>query len=391
MGYAFAGRVSLMKSSAIREILKVTESPGVISFAGGLPAPELFPLKEMRKVFSEVMEGDPSVLQYSATEGYQPLRRHISGGMAKNGITAGPDQILLTNGSQQALDLLAKIFIDPGDVVAVESPGYLGALQVFSGYQARFAGLASDDGGLVVESMERVLREHSPKLIYLTPTFSNPTGVTMAADRRQRVVDLLEKYRVPLIEDDPYSQLRYMGDPVPPLKALDRCGQVIYLSTFSKTIAPGFRLGWIAAGPEVIERLVLAKQGADLHTGTLVQRVVHRYLTSCDTGRHIEKIKSEYLLRRNTMISAMEKLFPGDVKWTRPEGGMFLWVTLPRHMDSLPLLEEAVARKVAFVPGSPFFHDESGHNHMRLNFSNSTPPQIEEGVERLGSLLSRRV
>lgn len=391
MGYVFADRVSRMKSSAIREILKVTESPGVISFAGGLPAPELFPLEEMRKAFSEVMCDDASVLQYSATEGYTPLRRHISGAMRKKGIAAGPDQILLTSGSQQALDLLARIFIDTGDVVAVEKPSYLGALQVFSGYQARFAGLESDEGGVVVESLERVLRESPPKLIYLTPTFSNPTGVTMAADRRLRVAGLLEKYRVPLIEDDPYSELRYLGEPVPPLKSFDRCGLVIYLSTFSKTIAPGLRLGWIAAEPEVIAKLVLAKQGADLHTGTLVQRAAHRYLTSFQAEAHVEKIRTEYRLRRNTMVKAMERFFPGEVKWTLPEGGMFLWVTLPGRHDSLKLLEKAVSRKVAFVPGSPFFHDESGHNCMRLNFSNSAPSMIEEGIERLGRIISSRI
>ncbi|MFZ5647772.1 MAG: PLP-dependent aminotransferase family protein [Bacillota bacterium] len=390
MGYAFAKRVSLMKSSAIREILKVTESPGVISFAGGLPAPELFPLNEMRMVFSEALDsGDGSVLQYSTTEGYPPLRRYISSAMGQKGIAAGEDQILLTNGSQQALDLLARIFIDPGDAVLVESPSYLGALQVFAGYQARLVAVPSDEGGMVVESLERAIKENSPKLIYLTPTFSNPTGIAMAADRRRKVAELLEKYRIPLIEDDPYGELRYLGKPVPPVKAFDRCGLIIYTSTFSKTIAPGLRLGWIAAEPEVISKLVLAKQGADLHTGTLVQRAVHRYLTSCDVGAHIERIRSEYRRRRNAMINAMEKLFPGEVKWTRPEGGMFLWVTLPPHLDSFSLLKEAVLQKVAFVPGTPFFPDEGGHNYMRLNFSNAKPSQIEEGIERLGRLLSR--
>lgn len=392
MGYTFAGRVSRMKSSAIREILKVTERPGVISFAGGLPAPELFPLGEMRKAFSEVMEtGDASVLQYSTTEGYPPLRRLISSAMEQKGMAVGPDQILLTNGSQQALDLLGKIFVDPGDVVLVESPSYLGALQVFAGYQSRFVAVPSDEGGIMVDYLERAIIEHSPKLIYLTPTFSNPTGVAIDAQRRGNIVELLKKYGIPLIEDDPYGDLRYLGDSLPPLKAFDSSGQIIYISTFSKTIAPGLRLGWIAADPEVISRLVLAKQGADLHTGTLVQRAVHRYLTSCDVSTHLERIRSEYHLRRNAMINNMERFFPEEVKWTRPEGGMFLWVTLLPGLDSTLLLQEAVEEKVAFVPGSPFFPDGGGKNYLRLNFSNSTPSQIEEGIERLGRLLAKNM
>lgn len=392
MYYSFSSRVNEMKSSAIREILKITESPGVISFAGGLPAPELFPLTQIKEAFSEVLEsGDASSLQYSTTEGYLPLRRMIARAMAAKGITSGPDEVLLTNGSQQALDLLAKLFIDPGDTVVVEAPSYLGAIQVFRSYQARFVAVPSDEGGIITEDLEKALREHQPKLIYLTPTFSNPTGITMPLQRRREVAALLERYNVPLIEDDPYGDLRYLGDPVPPIKTLDKTGLVIYLSTFSKTIAPGLRLGWILAQPQLMTKLVLAKQGTDLHTGTLVQRAVNRYLEKNDVDGHIALIRSQYGLRRNAMLDAMARLLPPAVSWTHPEGGMFLWVALPPHMDSTPLLKEAVAEKVAYVPGSPFFTDGGGLNYLRLNFSNSTCPQIEEGIERMARLLNRHI
>ncbi|MFZ5631606.1 MAG: PLP-dependent aminotransferase family protein [Bacillota bacterium] len=388
--YAFAQRVEQMQSSAIREILKITESPDVISFAGGLPAPEMFPLKQIRQAFDRVLgeEGAPA-LQYSTTEGYLPLREYIASAMREKGISAGPEEVLMTSGSQQGLDLLAKLFIDPGDTVIVESPSYLGAIQVFRSYQARFEAVPADEGGIVVEALEKAIRSRRPKFIYLTPTFKNPTGVTMTPERRRAVAGLLEKYEVPLIEDDPYGELRYLGDPVPPLKAYDRSGMVIYLSTFSKTVAPGLRLAWIVAEPGLMAKLVLGKQGADLHTGTLVQRAVYRYLVDNDVSGHIGAIRREYGRRRDAMISAMGGKFPAGVTWTEPEGGMFLWVTLPPRLDTALLLKEAVAGKVAYVPGAPFFPDGSGQNCLRLNYSNSTPPLIEEGIGRLAGLLAR--
>ncbi|MCL6478895.1 MAG: PLP-dependent aminotransferase family protein [Peptococcaceae bacterium] len=392
MEYAFAGRVKQMQSSAIREILKVTESPDIISFAGGLPAPEMFPVKQIRQAFDRVLgEEGASALQYSTTEGYLPLREYIAAAMREKGVSAGPEEVLITSGSQQGLDLLAKLFIDPGDTVIVESPSYLGAIQVFRSYQARFEAVPADEGGIVVEALERAIRNRRPKFIYLTPTFKNPTGVTMTPERRRAVAGLLEKYEVPLIEDDPYGELRYLGEPVPPLKAYDRSGRVIYLSTFSKTVAPGLRLAWIVADPGLMAKLVLGKQGADLHTGTLVQRAVYRYLADNDVSGHIVAIRGEYGRRRDAMISAMEREFPAGVTWTKPEGGMFLWVTLPPRLDATLLLPEAVAGKVAYVPGAPFFPDGSGQNCLRLNYSNSTVPLIEEGIGRLAALFSRRL
>lgn len=389
MNYNFAGRVSQMESSVIREILKVTERPGVISFAGGLPAPELFPIKEIKEAFCEVLGGDgPSALQYSTTEGYTPLREYIASRMREKGIEAGPDNILITNGSQQALDLLAKLFVDAGDTVLVEKPSYLGAIQTFRSYQAGFAPVPTDDQGIDVAALEAAIKKHRPKIIYLTPTFKNPTGVTMSLERRRAVAGLLERYGVPLVEDDPYGELRYSGKPLSPVKSFDVAGRVIYLSTFSKTIAPGLRLGWITASRELIRKLVLAKQGTDLHTGTLVQRAVHRYLEKSDVAGHVRAIRREYGRRRDIMLEEMRQNFPPGISWTRPDGGMFLWVTMPGYFDTIKLLDRAIEEKVAYVPGAPFFTAAEGLNTMRLNFSNSTPDQIKSGIGRLARLFS---
>ena len=247
----------------------------------------------------------------------------------------------------------------------------------------------TDDGGIELAALEKALEENRPKLIYITPTFKNPTGETMSLERRRQVAELLEKYQVPLIEDDPYGELRYQGESIPPLKAFDKGNRIIYLSTFSKTVAPGLRLGWIVTGPELMAKLVLAKQGTDLHTGTLVQQAVHYYLTHYDVTGHIQAIRDEYGRRRNTMLEAMDRRFPRGASWTEPEGGMFLWVTLPQQLKTDLLLKEAVAEKVAYVPGEAFFAQGGGHNCLRLNFSNSLPSQIEEGIERLAGLLTR--
>lgn len=388
MNYAFAQRVDQMESSAIREILKVTERPEVISFAGGLPAPELFPVKEIRDAFCHVLgSGDPLILQYSTTEGFLPLREYIASKIQEKGARAGADNVLVTNGSQQALDLLAKLFINPGDVIIVEKPSYLGALQTFRSYQARFVAVPTDNEGIDVEALESAIEKYRPKLIYLTPTFKNPTGVTLSLERRRAVAEMLGKYEVPLIEDDPYGELRYAGQSLPPIKSFDQSSRVIYLSTFSKTIVPGLRLGWVVAERDLIRKLVLAKQGTDLHTGTLVQRAVHRYLENSDLSGHIQVIREEYGRRRNVMLEEMKANFPGHISWTEPEGGMFLWVTLPDHFDTIQLLSRAIEENVAYVPGAPFYPNGGGLNTLRLNYSNSTPLQIREGTQRLGRLL----
>ena len=388
MKYPFAERASLMESSAIREILKVTQEPDMISFAGGLPAPELFPLEGIADAFREALSSDSSALQYSNTEGYLPLREYIAAKLQQDGMRVRAENVLITNGSQQALDLTAKLFINPGDVILVEQPSYLGALQVFRSYQPRFVDIPTGNQGINVDALEQAVREHHPKLIYLTPTFKNPTGVKLTAVRRRAVAELAEKYNVPVIEDDPYRELRFHGRPVPTIKSFDGSGWVIYIGSFSKTIAPGLRVGWVAAEEELMSKLILAKQGTDLHTGTLVQRGVYNYLLRNNISDHIERIRDEYGRRRDVMLQEMDERFPEHISWTHPDGGMFLWVILPEGINTVTLLNQAIKEKVAYVPGATFYPNGGGLNTLRLNFSNSTPIKIKSGIQRLARLFS---
>jgi 2-aminoadipate transaminase len=395
----YAQRTQRMQSSAVRELLKLTEHPEMISFAGGLPAPEVFPVAEFQAASQRILaEHGPQALQYSTTEGYRPLREMICRHTARYGIHVEPENILITSGSQQALDLIGKVFINPGDRLLVEKPSYVGALQAWNAYQAEYVTIALDDAGLQTDDLEAALRA-GPKFIYVLPNFHNPAGVTLALERRQRLVELADRYGVPLIEDDPYGQLRYEGEHLPPLVALDGqrqeregmpySGNVLYLSTFSKTLAPGLRLGWVVAPAEVIQRLVQAKQGADLHTSTFTQMVAFEVARGGFLDRHVRFIRTVYHERRDAMLAALQKYFPGAVHWTTPQGGLFLWVTLPEALDAAAILQAAIAEHVAFVPGASFFADGSGHNTFRLNFSNATPARIEEGIQRLGSVLDR--
>lgn len=390
--YAYAQRVKYMQGSAVREILKVTEEPEVISFAGGLPAPELFPLQQLREGFARVLAGpDASSLQYSTTEGYVKLREYLAVQMSSEGINAGPENILITNGSQQALDLIAKLFLNPGDTVLVENPSYLGAIQTFRSYEANFVTLPSDEQGITTEGFAEIITRFRPKLIYVSPNFRNPTGLTMSLTRRKSLAELSNRFRVPVIEDNPYGALRYSGEHLPAVKSFDRRETVLYLSTFSKTVAPGLRLGWVVAPPELMAKLVLAKQGTDLHTSTLAQRALYYYLTHNCVESHISSLRKEYAQRLALMLREMAAYFPSQASWTRPNGGMFIWVTLPDKVDATQLLQEAVREKIAFVPGSPFFANGGGENTLRLNFSNSTPEQISTGIERLGRLLDTKL
>ena len=394
----YAQRTQWMTSSTIRELLKITEQPGVISFAGGLPAPEVFPIKEFEEATQRVLkEHGPQALQYSTTEGYRPLREMIARHTARYGIAVEPDNILITSGSQQALDLIGKVFLNPGDRVLVERPTYLGALQAWKAYQAEYVTVPIDDDGMRTDLVEEALRA-GPKFIYALPNFQNPAGVTLSHERREELVALADRYGVPIVEDDPYGQLRYEGEHLPPLIVIDKhrrmregySGNVIYLSTFSKTLAPGLRLGWVIAPRRVIQKLVQAKQGADLHTSTFTQMVAYEVARGGFLDRHVREIREVYRERRDAMLAAMERYFPSGVHWTRPQGGLFLWVTLPEAIDAGKLLKAAVEEeKVAFVPGSAFYPDGSGHNTMRLNFSYSTPDVIEEGIRRLGRVLTR--
>jgi 2-aminoadipate transaminase len=386
-----------MGSSVIRELLKLTEQPDIISFAGGLPAPEVFPIEKFREACNEVLNTlGPQSLQYGTTEGYQPLREMIARHTARYGIEITADNILITSGSQQALDFIGRLFINNGDHIVVESPTYLGALQAWRAYGANYVSVRSDEHGMIVDELEAALRA-GPKFIYVLPNFQNPSGSTLTLERRLKLVELADKYGVPIVEDDPYGQLRYSGDHLPSVVSLDSeyrgpnggcySGNVIYLSTFSKLLAPGIRLAWMIAPPEVIRKLVMAKQAADLHTATFNQYVAYEVAKGGFLDEHIKVIRATYKERRDVMLETMDELWPSQAQWTRPDGGMFLWGILPAGMDSAEVLKEAIARKVAFVPGGPFHPNGGGENTMRINFSYSSPETIREGITRLGFLL----
>ncbi len=398
--HRYAQRTQRMKSSAIRELLKLTELPDVISFAGGLPAPDVFPVEELIAACTAVLRNNSAVaLQYGSTEGYTPLREMITRHTMRYGIGITPDNTMITSGSQQALDLLGRIFINRGDRILVESPTYLGALQAWNAYGAEYIAVPSDEDGMITEGLEQALRT-GPKFIYVLPNFQNPTGVTMSLERRHKLVELADRYGVPIIEDDPYGQLRYEGEHLPSVVVLDSqfqgnngtyTGNVIYLSTFSKLLSPGLRLAWVIAPPEVIRKLVQAKQGADLHTSTFSQAVAHEVSQHGFLDRHILRIREVYRERRNVMLDSLDEHMPAQIKWTRPQGGLFLWAVLPSHMKTAELLIEAVQQKVAFVPGGSFYPCGGGENTMRLNFSNATPEKINEGIARMARVLRRHI
>jgi len=393
----YALRTKNLKSSAIRELLKITQKPEVISFAGGLPAPDVFPLDRFQEACKRVLEvNGHQALQYSATEGYEPLREMIARHIARYGIKAKPENVLITSGSQQALDLIGKLLINPGDRVLVEAPTYLGALQAFNVYGAEYISVESDQDGLRTEFLEDPLRM-GPKFMYVLPNFQNPGGTTLSEGRRHQLVLLADKYGIPIVEDDPYGQLRYEGEHLPPLVVIDRenlrrddgysIGNVLYLSTFSKTLAPGLRLGWIVAPPDVIAKLVQLKQGADLHTSTFAQIVAYEVAKDNFLDDHVKLIRKVYRERRDVMLEALKKHFPPEVTWTHPQGGLFLWATLPEGMDCHKLFDAALKENVAFVPGDSFYAGngfaQEGSRHMRLNFSYGHPDQIREGIRRL--------
>jgi 2-aminoadipate transaminase len=387
----FCGRTKCMSSSIIREILKFTQMPDVISFAGGLPAPELFPIREFEEASRHVLTTDGErALQYSLTEGLLSLREGLAEKMQKYGVDAKPHNILLTNGSQQALDLIGRIFIDEGDVIVTGKPTYLGALQAFKVYSPEVVGITVDDQGMRVDELEKALAATRPKFIYVLPNFHNPMGVTLTLERRREIVKLAAKHGVPIIEDDPYGELRFEGEDITPIVVLHK-ENVIYLSTFSKTLAPGIRLGWVAAPEQIVRKLVQAKQATDLHTSTFIQMIADDIMRRGILKAHSKVIKEAYGERRHIMTASMEEHFPEGVTWTKPVGGLFLWVRTPESLNTMDLLETAVEEKVAYVPGTVFYPDGSGLNTMRLNFSNATPDKIREGIKRLGRVLEKAI
>jgi len=391
----YALRTLRAKGSTIRELLKVTQRPEVISFAGGLPAPEVFPVKRFEEACRGVLERHGrQALQYGPTEGYEPLREMIARNISRYGIVAETENVLVTSGSQQALDLIGKLLINSGDRVLVEAPTYLGALQAFSIYGAQFISVPVDDNGMCTGELEASLRM-SPKFMYILPNFQNPAGVTLSEERRRQLIFRADKYGIPIVEDDPYGQLRYEGEHIAPLVVLDYKtlsshdglppANVIYLSTFSKTLAPGIRLAWVVAPSDVIGKLALLKQAADLQTSTFNQMVAYETAKDGFLDQHVKLIRQVYRERRDAMLEALEEFFPPEVTWTHPSGGLFLWITMPRDIDCRLLFRAALAENVAFVPGDCFYANDvfEGCRHMRLNFSFSQPEQIHEGIRRL--------
>lgn len=385
MNLNYSERMKHVKASEIRELLKLTQRPEIISFAGGLPAPELFPVEEIKEISTSVLEKHGTkALQYGPTEGYDPLREKIAKRMKKYGVDTEANNILVTSGSQQGLDFTGKIFLDEDDVVLCESPSYLGALNAFKSYQPKFIEISTDEDGMRMDELEKVLQTTDKvKVIYVIPDFQNPSGRTWSIERRKKLIELANKYNLPVVEDNPYGELRFEGEMPPSIKSFDTEGRVIFLGTFSKTLCPGFRLGWTCADNEVLNKYILIKQGADLQASTLSQMMLDEFLNKYDLDEHIEKIKEVYGKRRDLMLKTMKEEFPKEITFTVPEGGLFTWVTLPEHINARDLATKAIEKKVAFVPGGSFFPNGGNENTLRLNYSNMDEERIVIGVKRL--------
>jgi 2-aminoadipate transaminase len=388
-----AGRTKRMTGSVIRELLKYAVQPDIISFAGGMPAAELFPVREFDEACRHILAHDgPVALQYSPSEGYLPLKVWLAETMSKYNIWVEPENILMVNGSQQGLDLIGKLFVDTNACVITSAPTYLGALQAWNAYEARYRTVPLDDDGMRIEELEKLLCRHErPCFVYVLPNFHNPAGTTLSLERREHLARLAREYDLVIIEDDPYGELRYEGQDITPLFRLAP-ERTIYLSTFSKTLAPGIRLAWIVAPKPMIARLVQAKQGADLHTGTFVQMVANDICQRGILRQHVKRLRNVYRNRRDTMLEALEEHWPQETSWTRPHGGLFLWARVPKSINTRDFLEKALTFKVAYVPGFAFYPgEEGGANAMRLNFSYANEEMINEGIYRLGRALKEEL
>ncbi|KEK14651.1 aminotransferase [Limosilactobacillus reuteri] len=392
--FKYSKRVPADGTDAVGAILQAAADPKIISFAGGLPAPELFPVKEMKAAVDKVFEEHgQEAMQYGAAKGVTALREVIQQHVKeKENVDSELDNVLVTTGSEQALDLVGKAFIDPGDTVLVEQPTYLCALDVFRSYGANFASVEMDEDGMKMDALEEALKANpNTKLIYTVPNFQNPTGRTMTEERRKQLAELAEKYDVYVLEDNPYGEIRFSGQHVPAVKSFDKSGHVFYMSTFSKTLAPGFRLGWLVADKAVVNKLTVLKQSADLHTDNLAQFAVAQFFADNDVDAHVKEISALYGKRKDLMLEGIKKYFPEGVKYTDPEGGMFLWVEVPGVDDTVELFKECLEHDVAFVPGDPFFAGEVQPGAFRLNYSNMKEDQIEVGLKRLGAALTAAV
>lgn len=394
MAVKYAKRMDLFKISELGEILKLIEKPDIISFAGGLPASELFPVEEMKKVSVKVLdECGEEALQYSGSQGYLPLRNHIAKRMnAKSKTDVKADDILVTSGSQQALDYAGNIFLDEGDIVLCESPSYLGALNAFKNYQPKVIEVPTDKDGMIAQELEKIINENDKvKFIYVIPDFQNPTGVSWSLERRKQFMEVVNKYEIPVIEDNPYGELRFEGEFLPALKSFDTKGLVIYLGTFSKIFCPGYRLGWACASKDILRKFITCKENSDLQTSTIGQREVSKYIDDYDLDEHVEKIKSTYKKRRDLMLNCMKEEFPKEVSFTYPNGGLFTWVELPKSINAQELMEKCVENNVAYVPGGFFFPEGNRENYFRLNYSSCKEDKIVEGIKRLGKVLNEAI
>lgn len=383
----FARRLQKMQGNVIREILKLTQQPDIISFAGGLPAPDSFPAEELAEIARQVLLNDRSILQYGTTEGYGPLREFVADWVKDVGITAKAEDVIITSGSQQGIDLIAKAMLDPGDKVVVESPTYLAAIQILRTYEAGFAVVHNDRDGVLAGELEAVIAKERPKLVYLVPTFQNPTGITLSPARRREIGEMLSRREVILIEDDPYGRLNFTGGVLPAIKSFDASNQVAYFGSFSKIISPGLRVGFAIAPAPLLRKLVIGKQGTDVHTCNLSQVMVYEYCRRGLLGPHIADVARDYHRKLRVMQECLA-LLPEGITWTEPEGGLFIWGELPPHIDAVKLLEIAVREKVAFIPGESFFVEGGGKNTLRLNFSNATEDNIRLGFRRLAKALA---
>ncbi|HJX04971.1 MAG TPA: PLP-dependent aminotransferase family protein [Thermoplasmata archaeon] len=394
----FSERAKELRASEVRELLKLLEVPDMISFAGGFPNPETFPADIIREIANDVLKRDGAkALQYGITEGCPQLRESVAERMTKKGIDVAKDDVLIVSGSQQVIDLAGKIFIDPKDTVVISAPTYLTALTGWAVYQASFESIPIDKDNMRMDIFEERMkklakRANPPEIVYALPNFQNPAGVTMPEKSRRKLVDLASDYDYLIIEDDPYGELRYRGKHIPPIKSFDDEGRVIYMSTFSKILSPGLRVGWVVAHEDILRKLVVAKQSADVCTNVLGQRIAHEYIARGHIDPQIEKIKKIYSKKMDVMLSGMDEFMPDGIEWTKPEGGMFLWVDLPDWMDSGELLKKALKKRVAFVTGKAFFADpKDGTSSLRLNFTHPSDSMITEGLRRLGSVVNQEI
>ena len=390
MKYQLASRMAGMKASAVREILKVTQRPEVISFAGGLPAPELFPVDEISKVAQEVCADEGrKVLQYATTEGRPTLRQKIADRMNKiYKSNLKMENILITTGSQQNLDMAGKIFLNPGDVVLLESPSYLGAVNAFKACEPRFIEVPTDNGGMIMEELEKILATtERVKMIYVIPDFQNPSGRTWPLERRKQFMDIINKYEIPVVEDNPYGELRFEGEYLPALKSMDTKGLVVFLGTFSKILAPGYRIGWVCAEEHILAKYNFMEQAASLQASTIGQMETSKWIDMFDLDEHVATIKECYRKRRDVMMATMEREFPPEAKFTHPNGGLFTWVELPEYINTNEMAKQCLARNVAYVPGDGFFPDAGHNNCIRLNYSCMPEEKIEKGMTILGEVI----